>query len=261
MRPVPDSIAAGGRPGEHVFRTDPGRRVYGVSIGILLQDCNVPFLPGDVANATSYDYPVLFETVEGASTQTVVHEGAALEEAFIAAARRLERDGVRAITGDCGYMIRYQHAVADAVSVPVFLSSLLQLPTLLTMGGPRSKVGVLVASGAAADTALLRLAGVPDSAQDRVVVAGLEHCPHFRSGVLDDTGELDRERLEEEIVGVAVDLVEREPSTKIILLECSNIPPYAAAIRRATGRLVFDYIGFIDYVHRATVARGFSGLY
>lgn len=261
MRPVGDSIVAASRHGEHVYRTNPGRRVYGVSIGILLQDCNVPFLPGDVGNATSYDYPVLYETVEGASTETVVHRGAALDEAFVDAARRLERDGVRAITGDCGYMVRYQRAVADAVSVPVFLSSLLQLPTLLTMAGPRNKVGVLVASGASADTALLRLAGVPEDAEDRVSVAGLEHCPHFRESVLGDVGELDRERLEEEVVGAAVDLVGREPSVRIILLECSNIPPYAGAIRRATGRLVFDWIGFIDYVHRATDPRGFSGLY
>lgn len=246
---------------EHVFRTNPGRRVYGVAIGILLQDCNVPFLPGDVGNATSYDFPVLYDTVEGASTQTVVHEGAALEESFIAAAKRLERDGVRAITGDCGYMIRYQRAVADAVSVPVFLSSLLQLPTLLTMVGARSKVGVLVASGASFDRGLLQLAGVPRAEDERVVVAGLEDGPYFRAGVLDDTGELDRERVEQEVVGAAVALCDREPSTKVIVLECSNIPPYAAAVRRATGRLVFDYIGFISYVHRATDPRGFSGLY
>jgi hypothetical protein len=129
------------------------------------------------------------------------------------------------------------------------------------MAGARNKVGVLVASGASADTALLRLAGVPEGADDRVAVAGLEDCPHFRESVLGDMGKLDRERLEREVVGAAVDLVEREPSIRIILLECSNIPPYAGAIRRATGRLVFDWIGFIDYVHRATDPRGFSGLY
>jgi hypothetical protein len=244
-----------------VYRAAAGRRFYGVPIGILLVDCNVPFPPGDVGNASSYGFPVCFELVEGASAEAVVFRGERLEQAFIDAARRLQQNGVRAITGDCGYMIRYQDAVAEAIEVPVFLSSLLQVPMLLRMLGPSGKLGLLVASGRSADDELLELAGVDGALRPRLCVAGLEDRPHFRRSVLEESGELDRRAVEAEVVATAVELVEREPSIAAIAFECSNLPPYAAAVRRATGRPVFDWIGFVNYVHHAVAAGDFSGLY
>jgi hypothetical protein len=248
-----------GQPG--VYRATPGRSFYGVPIGILLVDDNVPFLPGDVGNASSYGFPVCYEVVEGTSTEAVVFRGERLAQPFIEAAQRLERNGVRAITGDCGYMIRYQEAVAEAVSVPLFLSSLLQLPLLLRMLNSSSKLGLLVASGRSADDELLELAGVDAALRARVCVAGLEDRPQFRRSVLENCGELDRRAVEAEVVATALELVEREPSIAAIALECSNLPPYAAAVRRATGRPVFDWIGFVNYVHHAVAAGDYQGLY
>ena len=55
-----------------VYKTRLGAEAYGYCVGILLLDFTSPFVPGDVGNATTYDYPVLYKTVEGASVSRVL---------------------------------------------------------------------------------------------------------------------------------------------------------------------------------------------
>src|SRR5215475_7581032 len=106
-----------------VYRTRRGARNYGQAVGILQLDCSLPFIPGDVDNASTYQYPVLYRVVPGLSTRACL-DGAPVVEAAV----ELERQGVRAIASDCGFMLQFQDAVRAAVRVPVALSSLLQLP-------------------------------------------------------------------------------------------------------------------------------------
>jgi Asp/Glu/hydantoin racemase len=47
--------------------------------------------------------------------------------------------------------------------------------------------------------------------------------------------------------------VERHPEVGAIVLECTNMPPYAAPIREATGLPVFDITTLIRLVHAALV--------
>ncbi|HYC13635.1 MAG TPA: hypothetical protein VEC75_05270, partial [Stellaceae bacterium] len=105
-----------------VYTTEANRVAAGHAIGILLLDYKGPFVPGDVGNATSYDYPVLFRTVPKATSARVFAGDPELEAAVIEAAKALEAQGVRGISSDCGYFINFQEAVAKAVKVPVYLS-------------------------------------------------------------------------------------------------------------------------------------------
>lgn len=245
-----------------MYTVEPGRRSSGVDIGVLCQDCRVPFVPGDVQNASSFPFPVQYAPVPGANVRSVLYDhDPAVTPAFVRAAQELEHQGVRAITGNCGYMLAYQQDVAAAVSVPVLLSSLLQLPLLLAMLGPTLKVGVLVANGACVDEAMISQAGVRPDDHSRVVIRGLEDKPHFRAAILDEVGTLDRTAVAGEVVQAASDLVERHPDVAALHLECSNLPPYSAEIQRATGRPVFDWIAFVEWVRRAIVPATYPRLY
>ena len=99
---------------------------YGHAVGILLLDYRGPFIPGDVGNATTYGFPVIFKLVKGLTLDRVLAGDVACEAAIVEAARELESHGVRGISSDCGFLIQYQEAVKKAVKVPVFMSSLLQ---------------------------------------------------------------------------------------------------------------------------------------
>ncbi len=106
-----------------IYRTTAARPVaYGYTIGMLCAEWNVPFVPGDLNNATTFDFPVRYLVVNGAAGSDVLTgDAAAYGELFVAAAKQLEAEGVRAITGNCGYMAAYQDVVSAAVDVPVFM--------------------------------------------------------------------------------------------------------------------------------------------
>jgi aspartate/glutamate racemase len=244
-----------------IFRTSPRRPVaYGYTIGMLCAEWNIPFVPGDLNNANTFDFPVRYLTVEGAAGSEVLTGNASTYgELFVSAARQLEAEGVRAITGNCGYMAAYQDVVASAVNVPVFMSSLVQAPMILRMLGPHRRLGVLVANGKGITDAVLQGAGLGDP--DRLLVQGLDHQPHFNEAILQEIGTLDDERIRREVVETAVEVARSDPSVGAILLECSDLPPYAQSVHEATGLPVFDWAGFIRYVHDAVTPRSYRGTY
>lgn len=244
-----------------LFTTAPGRPVaYGYTIGVLCAEWNIPFIPGDLNNASTFGFPVRYLTVEGSRGADVLTGDAPGQAGdYIRAAKVLEAEGVRAITGNCGYMAAYQRAVAEAVSVPVFMSSLLQAPMLTTMLGPRRRLAVLVANREGITDAVLRGAGVAEP--DRLVFHGLDRKAHFSEVVIAERGVLDEDRMRAEVVETATEAVRDDPAIGAILLECSDLPPYAKAVHEATGLPVFDWAGFIRYVHEATRPREYAGIY
>lgn len=240
-----------------IYQTKPGQVSSGEAIGILLLDTAVPFIPGDVANASTYDYPVRFQKVGGFSVARAIGKDPAVFEALQSAAEELVGQGVRAVTGDCGFMAFHQRRLAEALDVPVFLSSLLQIPFISAVIGPVEKVGVITADSRSLDDALLAASGVADP--DRVAVAGLQDSKAFHSFAIEETGILDSTAVEEEVVAAAQRLVAAHPAVKAVLLECSLLPPYAAAVQQALNLPVFDYITMIDFVFRAVVKRTYVG--
>lgn len=244
------------------FRAQRGQVGYGFSIGVVMLECNIPFVPGDVGNASTYDFPVQYLLVPGATGEAVIQrQDPALTPVFIEAAQQLVGQGVRAITGDCAYMGAYQRSVADAIDVPVFLSSLMQVPLALSMLRSDQKLAVLVANGETVGDRLLEPVGIVGETRERCVFRGLEDKEHFRSVFLEEIGEIDVGRMEEEMVRTAHEVLEAEPSVAAFLFECSDMPPYSAAVQRATGLPVFDWIGFINYVHHAVVRKPYQGFF
>jgi hypothetical protein len=233
---------------------------YGHEIGILLIACSNPFPPGDVGNAWTYDYPVLYETIHDVTIESLVNEGdRSMAESVVAAARKLRDHGVKAISSDCGYMLLFQKEVAAALDVPVMLSSLLQLPFIASTLAPGAAIGVICANEQRLVPALIQEA-YPARIRPLHII-GLEDAPAFRHAILDEKGSLDTEAVEAEVVERAVRLVEDHPEIGAILLECSNLPPYAAAVQRATGRHVFDFVTMIDYMQAAGRRRPYTGGY
>lgn len=242
------------------FHARPGQVACGYPIGILCAEWHIPFIPGDLNNASTFDFPVRYLSVPGVQGAAVL---AGSDSSFggrlVEGARQLEREGVRAITGNCGYMASYQQAVADSVGVPVFMSSLLQARMLAGLLGESRKLGVLVASGSTVTGQLLAAAGILGAS--RIVIEGLDRHEHWNEVILQETGMLDDDRMRAEVVDAARGLLARDPAIGAFLFECSDLPPYSAAVHAATGLPVFDWAGFIRYVHDAVVPRSYHGTF
>ena len=235
-----------------------GRQVsYGEAIGIILLENYAPFIPGDVANASTYEFPVRFQRVENFSVERIFKHDMSLLDPVLEAGRALVREGVRAVTGDCGFMVIYQDRLAAELEVPVFMSILLQIHFLRHLIGPDEKIGVITANSESLDEFVLEKSGLDSSVP--LLIRGLERKEHFSSAVIKEEGLLDAEKIEGEVVSVAKEMVAQDPKVRLLLLECSMLPPYAAAVQEAVNLPVFDFITMINYVFSAVVQRRYRG--
>ena len=76
-----------------------GKGVYGFRMGIIMLETHFPRIPGDVGNASTWSFPVIYRVAKDASPHRVVNEGdISLLEPFIDAAEELEGEGASAIT-------------------------------------------------------------------------------------------------------------------------------------------------------------------
>jgi len=234
-------------------RVRGGFNQYGFTVGILMLDTRFPRIPGDMGNAQTFPFPVRYHRVQGADPDLVVRRGAeGLLPAFADGARQLEREGVGAITTNCGFLVKFQRELAGAVKVPVFTSSLLLVPLVHRMLPAGRRVGVMTVNAGSLTAAHLAAAGIgPEIA---LAVAGMETEKEFTRVMLGDELELDVDAAREEHVRVARRLVAEHADVGAIVLECTNMPPYAPDIQRETGRPVFDIVSLVTMVHGALAA-------
>lgn len=226
---------------------------HAVSIGILQSNSHIAMAPGDVGNAQTFKFPVVYRIVdELSSDRLIVQADPTLEGPIIREARALEALGVSAITGDCGHLIQFQNEVAAAMNIPVFLSSWMQVPFIARMIPPHQIIGVLMANSRYLRKAFLKKAGIDETI--RMVVAGMENQPAFCAAIIEESGDLDAAKVEKEVVSVARKLKQEYPDIGAIFLECSDMPPYAAAIQDALHLPVFDFVTMINFVY-ATLTR------
>lgn len=232
------------------MRVRGGSNLYGFSVGILMLDTRFPRIPGDMGNASTFDFPVRYHRVPGASPDRVVRHGQrALLPAFVEGARFLEQEGVRAISTNCGFLATFQRELAAAVSVPVFTSSLMLVPLVHRMLPPGRAVGILTVD--ASSLGAEHFAGAGIGPEIPTVVAGLETEKEFTRVLLDDLLELDVEAARQEHVSVARRMIEAHPEVGAVVLECTNMPPYRADLEAATGLPVFDITTLVRMLHDA----------
>jgi hypothetical protein len=229
-------------------RVRGGFNQYGMTVGILMLDTRFPRIAGDMGNATTFDFPVRYHRVSGAAPDLVVRRGAAgLLPAFVDGARQLEREGVGAITTNCGFLATFQRELASAVSIPVFTSSLLLVPLVHRMLPAGRRVGIMTVSAASLTPRHLEGAGIgPDVP---IAVAGMETEKEFTRVLLGDEMELDVDAARAEHTRVARRLVSEHADLGAIVLECTNMPPYTADVQRETGLPVFDITSLVRMVH------------
>ena len=200
------------------------------TLGVLMLDTRFPRVPGDIGNPATFNFPVRYKTVRGASPQRVVRErDPGLLRPFIDAGHALVAEGASAITTSCGFLVLFQHELQAALPVPVWTSILLLLAGL-------RHAGVVTIDAASLGLDHLRAAG----ADEETPVEGITVGSAFQQTLLRDLPTLDTQDAMLQVVGAAQRLLAHQPTLTDIVLECTNMPPYAEAVRRATGVRVHD---------------------
>ena len=239
------------------YRANPGQDVYGVSIGIIVMDCLIPYPPGTPGNARTFDHPVLYEVVRGATMEDLIYNPKAdLTSRFLEAGARLVKQGVQAVIGNCGFMVLFQREMAAALPVPVFMSGLLQLPLIQQGLAPDQSIGIISSTGTSLTRRHMEIATWGNTVP--VNLRGLEERPAFKAAVHDQIGTLDFEAVEAEVVDEALSIQRDHPDTGAILLECTDLPPYAKAVQTATGLPVFDITSLIGWTVAGVDRKSFA---
>jgi len=224
-------------------------------LGILSLDTAFPRLRGDVGCAETFPFPVRFATVPGATVDGVVHQSdAGLLPFFVGAANALAAQGCIGIATTCGFLARWQREVADAVSVPVLTSVLMQVPLIAATLPAGKRVAIVTYSSADLTPGVLNAAGITDD----LPIEGVDPAGCFARTIRDGATTLDRARMEADTVDAARRIVARHRDVGALVLECANMPPYRDAVCDAVRLPVFDAAQCIAWFY-AGLARPVTG--
>lgn len=239
-----------------VVSMQKGQNIAGYPVGIIyIDDVWYPMVPGNIVNGYTFDFPVRLRAVEGLDVENLFATREQVGEMVLKAARKLVSEGCRAVSSACGFFGNYQKLVSGELDVPVALSSLLQINSILPLLKPHQKLGVLTADLSALTDKLLENCGVTD--KSRLVLRDLRNEPEF-SCILEGRGSFDNGKVEQEVVAKALSCFE-EADIGAVLLECSDMPPYAWAIQAACGVPVFDFTTLIRWLHHSVSQKPYCG--
>ena len=232
--------------------THGGKTVFGATLGILMLNTRFPRIPGDMGNATTWDFHDHYKVVRGASPDLVVRKGGeGTLDSFIQAALELVDDGVDGITTNCGFLCLFQRQLASAVPVPVVTSSLMQVDMVNRALPIGKRAGILTISGSSLTEAHLQAADVPTDTP----IGSTEGGREFTRAILDNELELDVELARQDNVEAALALQKDHPDLGAIVLECTNMEPYSANIAQATGLPVYSIQTLITWFQRSLVPK------
>ena len=231
-----------------------GKSVYGAKLGILMLETRFPRVPGDVGNAHTWPFPVLYKVVHGASSERVVRQKAeGLLGAFKDAATELVSLGADGITTTCGFLSLIQEDLAAHAGVPVATSSLMQTPFVQRLLPPGKRAGIITISAETLTAEHLEKAGVDPTTP----VVGTEGGSEFTRVVIGDEMELDVAAAERDILDAGEALLREHDDIGAIVLECTNMGPFTHALARHVGLPVFDIVSFVNWFHAGLAPRRF----
>jgi hypothetical protein len=228
-----------------------GKSLYGIKVGMLMLETRFPRIPGDMGNAETWPFPVLYKVVPSASPHRVVCDRAAgLRDQFLTAAEELVCLGADGITTTCGFLSLYQREISAHIGVPVATSSLMQIPFIERVLPPGKRVGVLTVSAANLTEEHLLAAG----SDPAIPVVGTDNG----SVMINDEEQLDVAAAERDILAAGDALVTSHPDVGAVLLECTNMVPYARALFERLRLPVFSIYTFVTWFHSGLMPRDFG---
>jgi hypothetical protein len=248
------------------IRARPDQRCYGMGLGIILLDDVYPGFPGDVRNASAYPFPIQYEIAVGVDIEALVHQEDKTPclAPILRAAHTLERMGCRAVAAECGYFAYFQQEAARALSVPVFLSSLLQVPLAQQCLGPDQVVGILAAEKAYLTEYHLKQVGIqPGSGYVLEGAMDDGRCEEF-SHLWTPSKRTQPPaavyvKAEQEFLDVALEFIQAHPQMGAITLECTGMQPFARALQRQVDIPIFSWGTLLDYAYAVVVHRDYYG--
>lgn len=219
-------------------------------LGIVILDSQFPRIPGDMGHPESWPFPVRWAVVDGASPERVVCKtDTGLLAPFIDAARGLIAEGAIGITTTCGFLALFQDELSAALDAPVASSALMQVAMVNATLPPSKRAGIVTISAANLTQAHLSAARVPPGTP----IGQTAPNSHFTKVILGDQPEMDVAQARADNVAAAKALQAAYPELGALVLECTNMTPYAPDIQAATELPVYTIMSFANWFRSGLV--------
>jgi hypothetical protein len=240
----------------------PGRNISGVTIGLVQLRANLPMIPGNMGNYTTFDFPVLGREMNVNNVMDVMAPKPTknFTDGIVEAAKWLELQGVSAIMGVCGFFGTYQKVVQDRIDTPFFSSSLMMTPMIVQSLPRNKKVGVLTANGPLlASGQAMENCGLSRELQaSRVVIESLENDKEFAKAMALE-GSYNVARVEADVLKGTKRLLKKDKDIAVIMLECTELSPHAVAVQKMAKMPVWDFTSLTKWIYSGCVRRPFVG--
>jgi Asp/Glu/hydantoin racemase len=243
-------------------------KCYGMGLGVMILDEVYPGFPGDVRNASAFPFPVQYEIIRDVDMPKLIYaeNKSACLESIQRAAQNLEQMGCRAIAAECGFFAYFQREIAASVNVPVFLSSLLQVPMAQQVVGPHKVIGIIGHAESGQYTEhLLESVGIKSGSNyviccSRDVDGSCEEFEHlWTPGKKTVPPGADFEKTEKEFLTFAIEAYRKYPNMGAMVLECTGMQPFARALQRQIDIPLFSWGTLLDYAYSIAVHRDYYG--
>ncbi|KAH8689882.1 hypothetical protein BGW36DRAFT_465869 [Talaromyces proteolyticus] len=211
-------------------------------LGFIAIDVHFHRPPGDAFNESTWPFPLIHIQAEGSSESEVVTKGAydaALIDRFVEAGLKLAARGCVGIITSCGFLAMAQQELSARLPIPIATSSLLQIPSLLAFLPPGKTIGILTYDDARLGPDHLTKIGLSCGAVSRTRIVGAPANGHLRRLIQHGAPYVHAD-IEKELVEIARNMVIEYSDIGGILLECTQMPPFAGAIQRAVRLPVYD---------------------
>ncbi|KAJ8117067.1 hypothetical protein OPT61_g1662 [Boeremia exigua] len=213
------------------------------ALGFLAVEVSIHRPPGDPFNPLTWPFPLIHALVPGSSEAQIVTSTsypAEFIDRFVAAGQELAAKGCVGIITSCGFLALAQRELSARLPIPIATSALVQIPSICSFLGIESIVGVLTYDEDRLGAAHLETLGVDAS---RVRIKGMPRGGHLHR-VIQKGERYDDSVMEQEMVDTAEQLVKsakmKGEKLGAIVLECTQMPPYAEAIQQRVGVPVYD---------------------
>ena len=219
-------------------RKDIHSPIAGIKIGVIIMDTSHPLLPGNVQNALSFNFPVIYEIVSGINFTQLMMGDESCDDPIKQAISNLENKGVNIIFGACGSFANWQTRARSYAEVPIYLSIMAQVPFILTGLPQKQKLGVMFATTKAFTDRVKSECNIKDI--ERLIIFGAEEVKEFNDFFKSEATLEDGIKLTSSIVELCIRKKKENPEIGAWLFQCSELPVYAAAVQTNTGLPVYD---------------------
>ena len=229
----------------------------GPTLGILMLNTRFPRPAGDIGNPVTFPYPVNYAVIEPATVDRIVTaEGPSGEvmDAFVDAAHGLVEEGVGALTTSCGFMAIAQRELTGRCRVPVISSSLCQIPLVQATLPAGKRVGVITIDSRQLTAAHFVGVGAPTD----LPIEGVEDGRELARVIQNDLESLDVRQAEADVIDAGRRLLAKAPEVGAIVLECTNMAPYAQTLASTLGLPVYDIIGLLGWWRKALAPQNYD---